>query len=612
MILLLLLACLPIGALGASTNDVEVRVLLSTGGADSLSLTVTGAYSVNGVSFTGGTLTASLDGSAVSVKHSSKGTLQSAASVRIVRSTAAYGDAYLHFSNSKHGERDYLGDMVLVNDGGTLRLINYVGLREYLYGAVSGELSDSSHAELLKTQTIIAKGFAYAEVLARTSKLFDVYDTTTSQIYLGYVPQDVNTIAAVDAVWENTLLYNGSVVKTYYCTANGGQVLTPRMVWGGASNDGAYSFRFDPYDLRGSSANVSVAIDGAQPQQLPSALYAYLVKLANAQVSGTVTGLVSVDAMQGYYSAGDTAGSVRYPIDRAPQESISCTLTVSVSGKADAACTVSFTPAELIGSGAVSASGGIRFVTATAAGKWELVYGVSSGHRAGLSHRGAGQLAKLGYSYVDILKFYYSGASLTTPAGTVLTSSATFPETGGGVTATAAPTVTPDSGETPLFYGYINADDSNFRSGPSTAYSLLGVLNRGDAVAVYEKTGNWYRIVRLEDGQMGYVYAPYVTASDTSPSPTSSPTATPTPTASPTSRPAPTTNEGIKPTRVGDVNGDGQVNAADAASLLRYSVKIEAYNARQIIAGNVNGDLNTDTADAAYVLRSLVKLEPTI
>ena len=51
-------------------------------------------------------------------------------------------------------------------------------------------------------------------------------------------------------------------------------------------------------------------------------------------------------------------------------------------------------------------------------------------------------------------------------------------------------------------------DGLNVRSQPDTSSSILGSLDKGDGVPMYEKTGNWYRTIYKR--RTAYVYAGYV------------------------------------------------------------------------------------------------------
>ena len=598
LILALALAILPYPSY--ADENVTVRVRLSSGGASSAEMTVVGTYEVDGTKFTGGSITVAASGGTVTLRHSDKGELGSGDAVRVKRQAADNGSAYLIYDNAVHNSCCYLGDMVFTADGDTLLITNYVGMHEYLYGAVCGEVSESSHEEVLKVQVIAAKCFALTDVQASTSKSFDLYDTSKSQNYVGYVAGDVRSIAAVDEVWENTLLYNGKVVRTYYCTANGGQVITPRIRWGGTDNDGAYSYRYDPYDLAGSSKSVQLVISGTSPASMKESLYNYLLGLASDAVSGTATKILSVSAMNGFYDTNDRDGSARYPKDLAPQEVVEVVMTVARSGKSDTECTVEFSPKALVSEGIVSAEGNICFVTQTGNGQWTLAYGVSSGHRAGMSHRGAKKLATLGYSYVDILKFYFAGAELTRPDGTVIESDAEF-----GYDADPVLEVTA--------YGYVNADEVNLRSGASTDYGVIEVLNTGDVVELYGTSGSWTQVKVTASGNMGWVYSKYITVTGTPtptvPTVTSAPTATPAPTVTPTVKPTVSPTICTAELKKGDVDGNGSINAADASKILRYLVGLDTISGTQYDAADTDGDGSVKAGDASAILRHLVGLD---
>ena len=51
------------------------------------------------------------------------------------------------------------GDMLFEIYNGSLRLINYVYIEDYLYGVLAGELSNTFPLETLKAQAIIARTF---------------------------------------------------------------------------------------------------------------------------------------------------------------------------------------------------------------------------------------------------------------------------------------------------------------------------------------------------------------------------------------------------------------------------------------------------------------------
>jgi peptidoglycan hydrolase-like amidase/uncharacterized protein YraI len=670
--LLLCILMLPIAIATATAAEEEttVRVLLSTNGADTLAVRLSGEYSVGGKKLVGGTVTAKIKNGMITVSHSSEGTLKTSdTSVRLQR-VGTEASTILTFDNAKHGTRKYYGDFVFYNDGGTLRLLNYVDMHRYLYGVVSGELSDSSKPDFLKVETICAKGFALAEVEARKNKYFDVYDTTSSQLYYGFVAEDKNTIAAVDEVWEQTLRYNGKTVKAYYSTANGGQAITPRIRWGGTENDGAYWFGYDPFDLAGSSKNVVLTIDGATPKNMNAALYAFLLDKAGAKE------IVSVDALTGIYDPEHPGGTARYPSTLAPQKRYDWTLMIKDSAGRQKQVSFSCTPDEVRTAAASGAAGSICFAVRTQKTEWKLVWGVNSGHRAGLSHRGAGQMVKQGYSYVDVLKFYYRGATLYDADGSAIESDATFdftyedgddpqPSATPVPTATPKPSATPSTSPSPTpsstpdeykFDVIVVSRSLNMREGPSTSYAVIRPLSLGTILRFIEAdaSGKWDKVYDERSGRTGWVSDHYVAYYEREPRPYREGVCN---ADDSNLRSGPSTdftkysplNKGdmvyvyyetgsgyggdwyyvmdratgqgafiwknyitlggdVPDVMIGDVNGSGTVTASDAALVLRYLVRLSDLRDAELLAADMTCDGTVDAADAAMILRHVVGL----
>ncbi len=670
--LLVALLLLPLCLLHISSGDAEetiVRVLLSTDAANTVIVKLSGQYAVDDKTVTGGTVTASIKDGKITLKHSSAGTLKTTTkSARLVR-VGTSADTTLTFQNAKHGKRVYYGDFVFYNDEGTMRVLNYVDMHRYLYGVVSGELSDSSKPDFLKVETIIAKGFALAEVEARRNKYFDVYDTTQSQLYFGYVKEDRNTIAAVDAVWQQTLRFNGKTLKTYYSTADGGQIITPRIRWGGSENDGAYYFGYDPFDLAGSSKNVIFTIRGDAPKDMDAALYAFLLNKADADE------IVSVDALSGLYDPDRPNGTARYPSTLAPQKRWDWTLTVRDRAGKQKQISFSCTPDEVKAAITKDAAGSICFTVRTQEKEWKLIWGVSSGHRAGLSHRGAGQMVKKGYSYVDVLKFYYRGATLYDENGNPIESNATFaftyedgalpsPSASTGPTPTPAPSATsspnPTPSSTPDEYKFdviVASSTLNMREGPSTSAAMIRELKLGTILRFIEsdESGKWDKVYDEGSGRTGWVFDYYVAYYEREPQPHWEGVCN---ADNSNLRSGPSTNfakysplnkgdrvyvyyetgsgsggnwyyimdratgqgafiwkdyitlgTDVPEVLIGDANGDDIVDATDVSLILRYLVGLSELNDLRLLAADFNRNGTVDASDTAKLLRWLVKQE---
>ncbi|MBR0081214.1 MAG: SpoIID/LytB domain-containing protein [Clostridia bacterium] len=591
------------------TEPVTVRVLLGTDGASSVAVTVLGSYSVGDTSFTGGTLTASISNGTITLSHSEKGTLYAGTkSVRVVRNTVtneegeeiAQGndEANLTLTNKGHNAKlTYLGDLVFYSDDGTLRVVNVVGVREYLYGVVSGEVTDSSPEELLKVEAICAKGFALAEVEARTKKDFDVYDTTKSQLYYGYKAKDTKVIAAVDAVWENTLLYQGKVVKTYYCTANGGQAITPVMHWGGTNeNEGAYYFGYDPFDLEGSSSSKSLTIDGADPAGLSEKVRAYFVSLAETALGEEVESLESIVSLVGVNDPSHPEGTSRAPSELAPQAQVTAKLNVKTKAGEYRQATAAFDLSDFKSKTGMS-GGSVQFVVRTGVQSWVIAFGSNSGHRVGLSHRGAGVMAKKGYTYVEILKFYYRNADLYDANGTLIPCNKTFDFTYSGPEPEATATPSPTPAEESPTPSPTPAEESPTPSPTPAEESPTPSPTPAEESPTPSPTPAEEPPTPSPTPEESPTPSPTPVEESPTPSPTPAGEESPSPSPTPTETPAPSEPE------IGDVDGVNGITRYDAQLVMEYYLRVTTLTAEQLARADVNRDGVVDALDAAMLLR---------
>jgi len=82
---------------------------------------------------------------------------------------------------------------------------------------------------------------------------------------------------------------------------------------------------------------------------------------------------------------------------------------------------------------------------------------------------------------------------------------------------TATPAPTPSTTLAPDYAaaGAINADGVNIRAGSSTASKSYGKLMKNTELGLYEKVGSWYRVRVSATGLDGFVYAKYVSITQT-------------------------------------------------------------------------------------------------
>ena len=142
------------------------------------------------------------------------------------------------------GGKSYRGALEVIVDKGKLRVINHIGLEQYLYGVVPDEVPPNWPAEALKAQAVVARSYALA---VRKTGQFDLFDDTRSQVYGGVRAEEASTNAAVDATANQVLTYGGKVATTFFFSTSGGRTAAIADVWSSPPVPYLVSVP-DPYD----------------------------------------------------------------------------------------------------------------------------------------------------------------------------------------------------------------------------------------------------------------------------------------------------------------------------------------------------------------------------
>jgi stage II sporulation protein D len=125
----------------------------------------------------------------------------------------------------------YRGALELAPVQGRLRVVNVVGLEQYLLGVVPREVSPRWPLEALKAQAVAARSYALAK---RRSGPFDLYPDERSQVYGGVAAEHGTTTAAVQATAGEVLRHGGRVATTYFYSTSGGRTANVGDVWPGS------------------------------------------------------------------------------------------------------------------------------------------------------------------------------------------------------------------------------------------------------------------------------------------------------------------------------------------------------------------------------------------
>ena len=131
------------------------------------------------------------------------------------------------------GTGRYCGRVMLHAVGDELLAVNHLELEQYLRGVLPREMASSWPAQALRAQAVAARTYALYHALLRQRDHFDLYATTTSQVYGGPEAEHPRCTAAVIETAGQVLVASGQVALPLYHANSGATVAACAEVWGG-------------------------------------------------------------------------------------------------------------------------------------------------------------------------------------------------------------------------------------------------------------------------------------------------------------------------------------------------------------------------------------------
>jgi stage II sporulation protein D len=144
------------------------------------------------------------------------------------------------------GQGSYRGDLLATAAGGTLYIVNEVGVDDYVQGVVPNEMPSSWPLAALQAQAVAARSYALATNAG--SGVFDQYDDTRSQVYGGLSTEAAKTNRAVRRSHRQVLTYNGKVIPGFYSSSSGGRTENVEFAFPGATPEPYLKSVQDPFD----------------------------------------------------------------------------------------------------------------------------------------------------------------------------------------------------------------------------------------------------------------------------------------------------------------------------------------------------------------------------
>lgn len=483
-----------------------VRVYLSSlGNPSTLNVTTQGSYLLNGdtsKTIPGGTaLTVQFQSSTGRITLSYGGATYQMGDYFILRRTGTEAGNSFKIKQARESGNPYPGDLsfrAVKQSSGSYKLytIAHIYIEDYLYGVLPYEMGNSSHLESLKAQAVAARTYTVRMMESRSSGYYDVVDTTSDQVYRGTPSGNANCVAAVDQTRGIVLKYGSAYAVTYYSASNGGQTESLKNVKG--SN--AYPYlvvKDDPFDYANPSSlvkskNIYVDLQGGNNSsaflsKLQSKTVAALQQKGyNATASNTV--LLQLKAVAPH--------TPKYASPSRLYTKMDFTLTARTGAAGvTAVVTVTFDIfselESLFGMSIQSASNELWSARRNSSGSAFVLEARRYGHGYGMSQRGAMYMGKQGYTYDQILGFYYEG---TTRVRQSFVNKVVNPESGTEDTVVGDPAEIPDA-DTDKCTGTVqlvsNLSTVAVRNEKSNSAAVLIVLNNGALVEILSVEENW-------------------------------------------------------------------------------------------------------------------------
>lgn len=313
-------------------------------------------------------------------------------------------------------------------NGGDITVVNLVDIDDYVRGVIPSEMSPSWPLEALKAQSVAARSYAVTISNSNHSKNgFSVCTSECCQVYKGTNEATAHTNQAVDETIGQFAWYNGKPILAVFHSSDGGATENCENVWFEALP--YLRGVLDPYEAlvadKISSYNWSKSYTGVQLQEILNAKGYPCAEIVDVNLKKTGTGNVysvtSVDANGKSWtiskdSLRSTFGfkSLRFSMedniddyvlsDSTTIESLNGIWTLNGNGEL---VQINISPVY-----AMTAEGVMVVPGSEMSGRTFVFNGTGRGHNLGLSQWGAYAMAKEGFTYDQILKFYFTGIEI--------------------------------------------------------------------------------------------------------------------------------------------------------------------------------------------------------
>ncbi len=272
--------------------------------------------------------------------------------------------------------RPFRGNIQLIGKNAKLLVVNFIELEDYIKGILYHEASHYWPMEALKAQAVASRTYVSYQMNQNRAKDFDVTNDVYSQVYGGKASERYRTNKAVDETKSQVMFYDGKLIPAYFHATCAGHTEDAAILW----NINIPPLKGVPCPFCKESPHFSWHYD--------LTLKEVEGKLSKAGFKIKDISSISVDGRD------DSGRVINLKIASADKE-------IKIPAKAFRS---------LIGPDIIrSTNFNVAIVDK------DLVFeGFGWGHGVGLCQWGAYFMAKKGYSFEKILKYYYPGIDVKT------------------------------------------------------------------------------------------------------------------------------------------------------------------------------------------------------
>jgi len=126
----------------------------------------------------------------------------------------------------------FRGEIELIKkENNSLLVVNHIALDDYLKGVLYHEVSHYWPIEALKAQAVVSRTYALYHIQENRNKDYDLGADIYSQIYGGRFSERYRTNKAIESTRNEVLTYEGKIFPTYFHATCGGHTEDASLLW---------------------------------------------------------------------------------------------------------------------------------------------------------------------------------------------------------------------------------------------------------------------------------------------------------------------------------------------------------------------------------------------